>query len=484
MLLAATRLSAQEKFRMLSGRVSDAGSQQPVIYANVQLKKGGIGTATNARGEFVFNIADRYWEDTLLISCIGYKTLAIPLPRGSRQDMDMQLEPAVYQLPAVSVNARSGLAIMQQMVSRIPENYDTADVRLTAFYRENICLAGDTINFNESVLDIYKTYHNNRDRKDQIRILKGRRKKVDWSKDPQLYNWIGNIMNTAYSSLNEDLQKYLDAKRNILNERNFRYYNCDYQETVQEGDRKLLVLSLQPKDNNRKAIVTAKLYIDESSLALVRCEIETTPAGIDYINAHQKGGIRYTIMSKVNKATFDFTRLTLVVTYKQYRNKTYLSTVARHWDCVVNSKKRGMHNVPWTGDFYLLVTGIDTEQADRFTSGVSNDKSSMNNEVGNEYDASFWENYNILLPVLPDALQADSVSQPAPVLKKVSNRQNGFTRADTLRGMLSPLRSCYDVRFYQLDVEVMPDSRSIRGSSKVRFAVKEPLQQLQLDLVC
>jgi len=189
-------------------------------------------------------------------------------------------------------------------------------------------------------------------------------------------------------------------------------------------------------------------------------------------------------MSKVNKATFDFTRLTLVVTYKQYRNKTYLSTVARHWDCVVNSKKRGMHNVPWTGDFYLLVTGIDTEQADRFTSGVSNDKSSMNNEVGNEYDASFWENYNILLPVLPDALQADSVSQPAPVLKKVSNRQNGFTRADTLRGMLSPLRSCYDVRFYQLDVEVMPDSRSIRGSSKVRFAVKEPLQQLQLDLVC
>lgn len=479
MLLAACQVIAREKFITLSGRVTDSGNQQPVIYANVQLKKGSIGTVTNAGGNFLFNIAEKYWQDTLLISCIGYKTVALPIPANDRHDMDIRMEQAVYMLPAVAVNMRGGLAILKRMVDRIPENYDTTDIRLTAFYRENIRLAGDTLNFNESVLDIYKSYRTDRNHKDQIRILKGRRKKVNPRIDAQLHYYISNIMNTAYSSLNEDLQKYLDARHNFLNERNFRYLNCDYRETVREGDRQLLVLYIEPKENNKRVLVRGKLYIDESSLALVRCEWETTPAGVDYTNRHQKGGLSYTIMSKVIKATWDFTRLTAVVTYKQYRNKTYLSSIQRHWECVVNSGKRGMKDVPWTGDFYLQVTDIDTANVERFASGVSNDRSSMNIEVGDDYDPAFWENYNI---VLPDSLKPGKEAPPAASPVHVSNRQNGFTRADTLRGALTSLRSCYDVTFYHLDAEVNPDSRSIRGSSKIRFKAVTPFDRMQLDL--
>lgn len=481
--LAGAPAVAQDKFVTLSGRITDAGSRQPVIYANIQLKNGSSGTAANTAGEFIFKVAEKFRQDTLLISCIGYKTITMPLPLSSLQDMDIRMEPSVYLLPTVSVNVRNGFEIMRKMISAIPDTYDTADLRMTAFYRENIRLGGDTINFNESVLDIYKTYHTGKDRNDQIRIIKGRKKKVDWSKDPQLYYWIGNITNTAYSSLKEDLQKYLDAKYNILNERNFRYYTCDYKETVREGDRNLLMLYLQPKDNSRKALVRAKLYIEEASMALARCELETTPAGIDYLNRHQKGGIGYTIMSKVLKATFDFTKLSLVITYKKYRNKTYLSTVQRHWDCVVNSKKRDMRDVPWTGDFHLLITDVDTDSVQRFGTGVSNDKSSMNNEIRNDYDPAFWENYNILLPVLQDSLkQKKEIIPPSSKAIHVSNRQNGFTRADTLRGMLSPLRSCYDVSFYHLDIDVNLDTRFIQGSNKIRFKVKAPFDMMQLDL--
>jgi len=455
LVLTANQVHAQEKFLTLSGNVTDAGSHQPVIYANIQLKNGSIGTVANTAGKFIFKIAEKFWGDTLLISCIGYKTITMPLPQGNLQDIEIRMEPSVYLLPAVAVNVRSGLGILKQMISSIPDNYDTADVRLTAFYMENIRLEADTINFNESVLDIYKTYRTGRDYKDQIHILKGRRKKVDWSKDPQLYNWIGNITNTAYSSLNEDLQKYLDAKHNILNERNFRYYTCDYTETVREGDRNLLVLSLHPKEDSRKALVRAKIYVDEATMALVRCEMQTTPAGNDYLNSHQKGGIGYAIMSKIVKASFDFTNISMVITYKKYGNKTYLSTVQRHWDFLLNSKKRGMKDVPWSGDFYLLITDVNKDNLQRFATGVSSDKSSMNNEIGNNYDPAFWENYNILLPVMQDSVkQKKDTVQPAVKVIHVSNRQNGFTRADTLRGMLSPLRSCYDVSFYHLDVDV------------------------------
>ncbi|PSL29012.1 M1 family aminopeptidase [Chitinophaga ginsengisoli] len=483
LVLATNQVVAQEKFITLSGKITDAGSHQPVIYANIQLKSGSIGTVANTAGDFIFKVAEKFWQDTLLISCIGYKTVTLPLPSASLQDMDIQLEPSVYLLPAVSVNVRDGFGLLRKMISSIPANYDTADVRLTAFYRENIRLMADTINFNESVLDIYKTYHTGRDHKDQIHIIKGRKKKVDWSKDPQLYGWISNITNTAYSSLNEDLQKYLDAKNNILNERNFRYYTCDYKETIREGDHNLLVLTLQPKDDSRKALVQAKIYIDEATMALVRCELKTTPAGNDYLNRHQKGGIGYTIMSKIVKATIDFTNISLVITYKQYGNKTYLSTVQRHWDWVVNSKKRGMKDVPWTGDFYLLVTDMTKDSLQRFATGISNDKASMNNEVGNNYDPSFWENYNILLPELQDSVKPKKdAARPAGKVTHVSNRQNGFTRADTLRGALSPLRSCYDVSFYHLDVDLNMETRSIAGSNQIRFKVVAPFNRMQIDL--
>lgn len=57
-----------------------------------------------------------------------------------------------------------------------------------------------------------------------------------------------------------------------------------------------------------------------------------------------------------------------------------------------------------------------------------------------------------------------------------------FTRADTLRGMLTPLRTCYDVLFYGLDVTVSPETKSIRGTTVLRFRAVHPFDKMQVDL--
>jgi aminopeptidase N len=62
------------------------------------------------------------------------------------------------------------------------------------------------------------------------------------------------------------------------------------------------------------------------------------------------------------------------------------------------------------------------------------------------------------------------------------NAKENFDRSDTLRGKLTPLRSCYDVTFYHLDIEVDMDKRSIKGSNLMRFDVKQPFQVMQVDL--
>ena len=57
-----------------------------------------------------------------------------------------------------------------------------------------------------------------------------------------------------------------------------------------------------------------------------------------------------------------------------------------------------------------------------------------------------------------------------------------FTRADTLRGMLSPERTCYDLTYYHLDVKVNPADQSVRGSNDIYFRVMSAFSRMQIDL--
>ena len=57
-----------------------------------------------------------------------------------------------------------------------------------------------------------------------------------------------------------------------------------------------------------------------------------------------------------------------------------------------------------------------------------------------------------------------------------------FTRADTLRGMLSPERTCYDLNYYHLDVKIDIENKSISGSNEFNFTATKDFTLLQFDL--
>ncbi len=57
-----------------------------------------------------------------------------------------------------------------------------------------------------------------------------------------------------------------------------------------------------------------------------------------------------------------------------------------------------------------------------------------------------------------------------------------FTKADTLRGMLTPLRTCYDINYYHLDVKIDIDNQSVSGSNLFVFTATQDFNKLQFDL--
>ena len=60
--------------------------------------------------------------------------------------------------------------------------------------------------------------------------------------------------------------------------------------------------------------------------------------------------------------------------------------------------------------------------------------------------------------------------------------QQLFSRADTLRGNNGPLRTCYDIRYYHLDIKIDIDKKFISGSNLFRFTARKNFDRLQFDL--
>jgi len=60
--------------------------------------------------------------------------------------------------------------------------------------------------------------------------------------------------------------------------------------------------------------------------------------------------------------------------------------------------------------------------------------------------------------------------------------KNKFTHADSLRGTLTPLRTCYDINFYHLDVKFDIDNKFISGSNLFKFTATRDFTRLQFDL--
>lgn len=60
------------------------------------------------------------------------------------------------------------------------------------------------------------------------------------------------------------------------------------------------------------------------------------------------------------------------------------------------------------------------------------------------------------------------------------NQPNG--RADSLRGTLTPLRTCYDINYYHLDVKIDLEQKSVSGSNEFAFTATQDFTKLQFDL--
>lgn len=60
--------------------------------------------------------------------------------------------------------------------------------------------------------------------------------------------------------------------------------------------------------------------------------------------------------------------------------------------------------------------------------------------------------------------------------------QLAVAHSDSVQGKLTPLRTCFEVKHYDIAVQVIPAKKYITGSNAITFQATADFRELQLDL--
>lgn len=128
LFMSAGATQAQET--IITGKVTDAASGDPVPFANIIFKGTSIGTTSDFDGNYILKSSNP--TDSILASYIGYRSRSKSIIRGTKQVINFQLEEDVTSLQEVIVRAGENPAY--EILRRVVRNKNKNDKRkLTAY---------------------------------------------------------------------------------------------------------------------------------------------------------------------------------------------------------------------------------------------------------------------------------------------------------------------------------------------------------------
>ncbi len=257
---------AQSDF--LHGKLIDAQTIEPVVFATVRVKDRAIGVVSNMDGSFRIPEKFKNYGDTLEISSMGYKKRLIAistLPVGKVQRV--YLQPGVFELQETIVRAKrkrrlSARAIVRRAVKNIKNNYPRSPFSTVGYYRDYQLKEDKYINLNEAIMEVYDSgFHQVDSATSKVRIYEYR-PNFDFERDSladNLYDYGSRekIIEDAY------LPDYHGNEFSILRVHDaIRNYNLGSYSFIDQLDKDLLGNHSFSKEDNS--------YIDGTPLYKIR----------------------------------------------------------------------------------------------------------------------------------------------------------------------------------------------------------------------
>lgn len=368
-------LFAQINQSVITGKVIDRATQEPLQYSTISIVEKSIGVVSNQLGEFAFKFSDQYQNDTLVISMMGYATYKYEIKNlQDRNNLLVQLEPKTIILSEVVITDKELTAkeIVEKAIANIPLNYPQESYLLNGFYRDYKKENEKYIALLEAAIVIYDRGYiaprskHRRQLQEKVYINEIRKSKI--------VNYKAKI----YTNLN-----LLDG---LLISNDVRYVNFaldvntkkyELEKHAYLGEQLVYVVTTNYPWFSR-------VFIDADSFAILEIQMDARWEGTE----KNEWAMNDSIM---NRTTF----IRKNVKFKKYEGKYFLEYINYAWR--IEGFKKGSDEVLFTSDFFqeLLVNNIATNATKPVQGNLMNTNSVLELQM-KPYNEAFWQTYNII----------------------------------------------------------------------------------------
>jgi len=376
----------QQTFLTLRGKVVDAETGAPLVFATVSVSESNVAVVTNIDGEFTLKVADNLLTKNIEITYLGYRNLVIPIGsmRNDGYKNMFRMETAPIPIREIIVKPLDPDAIVERAISRLNRNYENVPNLMTAFYRETIRKNRQYVSIGEAVIEIFKAPYNNDLRFDGTRIYKGRKNTDVERMDTLLFKLQGGTT----SVLQLDIAKNTEA---ILTLESMKYYDYSISNVIEIDGKPNYVISFVQKRSVEEPLFMGSLYIEMDSYAITEAEFgfnlsDKTAASSMFI---RKKPLGVDVTPEV--ATYR-------TKYREQDGKWYFAYSRAEVKFKVDWKKKVFHSF-YTTMSEVAVTDRTAEEVIKFAGKEKLRYSDVFTERVSAFaDPDFWGDYNVIEP--------------------------------------------------------------------------------------
>ena len=376
----------QQNLIVIKGKVIDAESRAPLVFATVAVKESNVAIVTNIDGEFTLKVGDLTTSKTLEVSFVGYKNKTIPLSElkdnGSKNVI--ALESAPIPIKEIIVKPLDPVSIMEKVISNLNKNYETVPNLMTAFYRETIRKNRTYVSIGEAAVEIFKAPYNSDLRFDGARIYKGRKNTDVEKMDTVLFKLQGGPV----SVLELDLAKNTES---VLTREAMQNYNYTLSGVVEIDGKPHYVIEFVQKPSVETPLFMGTFYIEMDSYAISEAEF-----GFNLANKEAAQSIFIKKKPLGMKITPEIA--TYRTKYREQGGKWHFTYSRAEVKFKLDWKKR-LFNTYYTTMSEIAITDRTDKEVIKF---AGKDKIKYNDVFSDKVtaftDKEFWGDYNVIEP--------------------------------------------------------------------------------------
>jgi hypothetical protein len=386
LVFTAQALNAQQGTVTIKGKVVDATTGMPLVFATVAVAETNVAIVTNIDGEFTLKISESEASKNLEVSYLGYKNKKIALSdlKADNAKNTISLETAPIPIKEIIVKPLDPEAIVETAIDRIGKNYEDIPNLMTAFYRETIRKNRTYVSIGEAVVEIFKAPYSSDLRYDGARIYKGRKSSDVEKMDTVLFKLQGGPV----SVMQLDIAKNTEA---ILTKESMKYYNYSIGGVIEIDDKPHYVINFLQKPDVEIPLFMGSLYIETESYAITEVEfgfnlsdkaaatsifIKKKPLGMEV--TPELATYRTKYREQDGKWHFAYSRaeVRFKVNWKKKLFNTFYTTMSE----IAVTDRTDQEVIKFAGKDKIRYSDVFTEQVVAFT------------------DPQFWGEYNVIEP--------------------------------------------------------------------------------------